>query len=106
VPPIAYGIPLATVLYKYHLGGTELGVILANLVPSVPFVVLTMTPFIEQIDPKIEAAARMCGAGTTSVFTRVLGPLLQALDDQPLLCECEDDRPCPHCEPPVYDVAA
>src|SRR4051812_17429700 len=76
VPPIAYGIPLATVLYKYHFGGTELGVILANLVPSVPFVVLTMTPFIEQIDPKIEAAARMCGATTRSIFTRVLLPLL------------------------------
>jgi putative spermidine/putrescine transport system permease protein len=52
------------------------GVILANLVPSVPFVVLTMTPFIEQIDPKIEAAARMCGATTRAIFTTVLLPLL------------------------------
>jgi putative spermidine/putrescine transport system permease protein len=76
VPPITYGIPLATVLYKFHLAGTLSGVILANLVPSVPFVVLTMTPFIEQIDPRIEAAARTCGARTTAVFTRVLGPLL------------------------------
>ncbi|WP_410666769.1 ABC transporter permease [Amycolatopsis sp. cmx-4-68] len=76
IPPITYGIPLATVLYKFHLAGTITGVILANLVPSVPFVVLTMTPFIEQIDPKIEAAARMSGARTTSVFTRILGPLL------------------------------
>jgi len=76
VPPIAYGIPLATVLYKFHLAGTINGVILANLVPSVPFVVLTMTPFIEQIDPKIEAAARMCGATTRAIFLRVLFPLL------------------------------
>ena len=76
IPPIAYGIPLATVLYKVHLAGSLTGVILANLVPSVPFVVLTMTPFIEQIDTKIESAARMCGASTTAVFFRVLGPLL------------------------------
>jgi putative spermidine/putrescine transport system permease protein len=76
VPPISYGIPLATVLYRVHLAGTLSGVILANLVPSVPFVILTMTPFIEQIDPKIEAAARMCGARTTAVFTRILAPLL------------------------------
>jgi putative spermidine/putrescine transport system permease protein len=76
VPPITYGIPLATVLYKFQLAGSFSGVVLANLVPSVPFVVLTMTPFIEQIDPKIEAAARMCGAGTYSVFVRVLSPLL------------------------------
>ncbi|MFF4795156.1 ABC transporter permease [Streptomyces sp. NPDC001276] len=76
VPPLTYGIPLATVLYKFQLAGTLTGVVLANLVPSVPFVVLTMTPFIEQIDPRIEAAARMCGARTGSVLLRVLAPLL------------------------------
>jgi putative spermidine/putrescine transport system permease protein len=76
VPPITYGIPLATVLYKVHLAGHMSGVILANLVPSIPFVILVMTPFIEQIDPKIEAAARMCGAGTLRVFARILLPLL------------------------------
>ncbi|MGW5127803.1 ABC transporter permease [Streptomyces sp. NPDC004069] len=76
VPPLTYGIPLATVLYKFQLAGTLTGVVLANLVPSVPFVVLTMTPFIEQIDPRIEAAARMCGARTGSVLLRILAPLL------------------------------
>lgn len=76
LPPIAYGIPLATALYRLQLGNTLVGVILANLVPSVPFVVLTMTPFIEQIDQKIESAARMSGANTFRMFTRVLAPLL------------------------------
>jgi len=76
VPPITYGIPLATLLYKLHLGGTLTGVLIANLVPPVPFVILVMTPFIEQIDPRIEAAARMCGAKTWQVFARVLAPLL------------------------------
>ncbi|WP_433181796.1 ABC transporter permease [Actinoallomurus sp. CA-150999] len=76
IPPITYGVPLATVLYKFHLAGKLSGVILANLVPAVPFVILVMTPFIEQIDPKIEAAARMCGAKTWVIFTRILGPLL------------------------------
>ena len=76
MPPITYGIPLATVLYKYGLAGHLAGVVLANLVPSIPFVILTMTPFIEQIDPAVERAARMCGAGTRQVFTRILAPLL------------------------------
>jgi putative spermidine/putrescine transport system permease protein len=76
VPPITYGIPLATVLYRSGLGGTMLGVILANLVPTVPFVILVMMPFIEQIDPKIEAAARVFGASTLRLFTSVLLPLL------------------------------
>lgn len=76
VPPITYGIPMATVLYRAGLGGTMLGVILANLVPTIPFVILVMVPFIEQIDPRIEAAARVFGAGTFSLFTRILLPLL------------------------------
>ncbi|WP_199432822.1 ABC transporter permease [Qaidamihabitans albus] len=76
MPPITYGIPLATVLYKFGFAGNLSGVILANLVPAVPFVILTMTPFIEQIDPAIERAARMCGAGLRSVFLRILAPLL------------------------------
>jgi putative spermidine/putrescine transport system permease protein len=76
VPPIAYGIPLATVLYKFHLAGSLTGVVLANLVPSIPFVVYTMTPFIEQVDPRLEAAARMCGAPTRAVLGRIIAPLL------------------------------
>jgi putative spermidine/putrescine transport system permease protein len=76
LPPVTYGIPLATVLLERGLGGTLTGVVLANLVPSVPFVILTMTPFIEQIDPRIEAAARTLGAGTGTILVRVLGPML------------------------------
>ena len=76
VPPMTYGIPLATVLYRLRLAGTINGVILANLVPTVPFVILVMTPFVEQIDPRLEAAARVFGAGTLRVFIHVLVPLL------------------------------
>lgn len=76
VPPITYGIPLATVLYQTHLGGTLAGVILANLIPAAPFVILVMTPFIEQIDPNLESAARVFGANTVRTFAHVLVPLL------------------------------
>ena len=76
IPPITFGIPLATVLYQAHLGGNMSGVILANLVPTVPFVVLVMMPFVEQIDPRVEAAARVFGAGTWRLFVHVLVPLL------------------------------
>ena len=76
VPPITYGIPMATVLYRAHLAGSIWGVILANLVPTVPFVVLIMIPFVEQIDPRVEAAARVFGAGIGRLFVQVLLPLL------------------------------
>ncbi|MEP7765580.1 ABC transporter permease subunit [Sanguibacter sp. 25GB23B1] len=76
MPPITFGIPLATVMYNLGLGRTLWAVILVNLVPSIPFVIMTMTPFIEQINPSIENAARMCGASMRQVFTKVLAPLL------------------------------
>ncbi|WP_182112162.1 MULTISPECIES: ABC transporter permease [unclassified Actinotalea] len=76
MPPITYGIPLATVMYNAGLGRSLTAVILVNMVPSVPFVIMTMTPFIEQINPSIESAARMSGASLRTVFTRILGPLL------------------------------
>ena len=76
VPPITFGIPLATVLYRAGLAGSMSGVVLANLVPTVPFVILVMIPFIEQIDPRIEAAARVFGANTFRLFLYVLLPLL------------------------------
>jgi putative spermidine/putrescine transport system permease protein len=76
VPPMTYGIPLATAMYKVGLAGTLGGVVLANMIPMVPFVILVMTPFIEQIDPNLEAAARVCGAGIGRMFIYVLVPLL------------------------------
>jgi putative spermidine/putrescine transport system permease protein len=76
VPPITFGIPLASVLYHAGLAGSMSGVVLANLVPTVPFVILVMVPFIEQIDPRIEDAARVFGAGTAKLFAYVLLPLL------------------------------
>jgi putative spermidine/putrescine transport system permease protein len=76
IPPMTFGIPLATVLYRTGLAGTFWGVVAANLVPTVPFVILVMIPFIEQIDPKVEAAARVFGANTFKLFIYVLLPLL------------------------------
>lgn len=76
VPPVTYGIPMATVMYQVGLAGTLTGVILANLVPALPFVILVMTPFIEQIDPNLENAARIFGANTRQYFQTVLLPLL------------------------------
>jgi putative spermidine/putrescine transport system permease protein len=75
VPPITYGIPLAAMLYRAHLGGTLAGVMIVNVVPALPFVVLIMTPFFEQIDPNLERAARTLGARAATVFARVLLPL-------------------------------
>lgn len=76
IPPITFGIPLATVLYQTGLAGSLAGVVVANLVPTVPFVILVLIPFIEQVDPRVEDAARVFGASTPRLFRHVLLPLL------------------------------
>jgi putative spermidine/putrescine transport system permease protein len=76
LPPMTYGIPLATLMYRVGLTGTFWGVVLANVVPAVPLVILVLIPFVEPIDPSIEAAARIFGASPGQVLWHILAPLL------------------------------
>jgi putative spermidine/putrescine transport system permease protein len=75
VPQMTYGIPLATTLYRYRIGGTIYGVILANLVPMLPLAIFVLLPFFEQISVSLEWAARVHGASRLQVFRRVVLPL-------------------------------
>ncbi len=75
IPPMAYGIPLAMVMYKARLAMRITGVILVNLVPIVPFMILVLQPFIEQISANLESAAKMLGANRFTTFFKILVPL-------------------------------
>jgi putative spermidine/putrescine transport system permease protein len=80
MPTLAYGIPLATLLAQIDLGtlvGSSLvNVIVINVVPILPFVILILTPFIEQVDVSLESASRMLGANRFQTFWRVILPLV------------------------------
>ncbi len=76
VPTITYGVPLAILFYDLHLALTLPGVVLINLVPAVPFAILILVPFVEQIDVSLEKAARVFGAGQYRIFARIVFPLL------------------------------
>jgi putative spermidine/putrescine transport system permease protein len=75
IPQMTYGIPLATSLYRYRIGGTMAGVILGNLVPMLPLAIFVLLPFLEQISESLEWAARVHGAGRVQVVRRVVLPL-------------------------------
>jgi putative spermidine/putrescine transport system permease protein len=75
IPQMTYGIPLATTLYRYHIGGTVTGVILAVMVPMVPLAVFILMPFFEQISINLEWGAAMLGATRLQIFRRILLPL-------------------------------
>lgn len=74
IPPMTYGVPLASLLLRLRLPNL-LSIILANLVPILPFAILIITPFIEQVGTNLESAARMLGAGKVRIFFRILIPL-------------------------------
>ena len=74
IPPMTYGVPLATLLLRTRMPNL-LCVILANLVPIIPFMILILTPFIEQVGINMESAARMLGAKNLQIFTKILVPL-------------------------------
>ena len=80
MPTLAYGIPLATLLAQIDLGtlfGSSLiNVIVINVVPILPFVILILTPFIEQVDVSLESASRMLGANRFQTFLRIVLPLV------------------------------
>jgi putative spermidine/putrescine transport system permease protein len=76
IPQMTYGIPLATTLYRYGIGGSVLGVTLAVLVPMVPLAVFILMPFFEQISLNLEWSAAMLGANRRQIFRRVLLPLM------------------------------
>jgi putative spermidine/putrescine transport system permease protein len=80
VPPLAYGVPLAALLLQADIGDflgyPLINVVLINIVPILPFVILILTPFIEQLDSTLESASRMLGANRFQTFVRVLLPLI------------------------------
>jgi putative spermidine/putrescine transport system permease protein len=75
IPPLAYGIPLATMILRY-LGGELPSIILVNVVPVLPFVILILVPFIEQVDVSLESASRMLGANRLHTFVHIILPLI------------------------------
>jgi putative spermidine/putrescine transport system permease protein len=75
VPPMTYGLPLAIVLYRLRLAPHLSGVIIANMVPTIGFMILVLVPFFEQVGENIESAARMLGANKLRIFSKILIPL-------------------------------
>lgn len=76
LPQITYAVQLAALMYRIGIGGTLLAVVLANLVPALPLVILITVPFVEQVSPEVESAAKVFGANNLQLFLRVLVPLL------------------------------
>ncbi len=88
LPTAVSGITLAT-LYSSHgwlgswleswgikVANTQLGVLIALIFIGIPFVVRTLQPALEDLDPEVEQAAASLGASRLQTFLRVILPAL------------------------------
>jgi sulfate transport system permease protein len=62
--------------YGIQIAFTRLGVTLALVFIGLPFVVRTLQPVIEDLDPEVEEAATSLGASRLGVLTRIVLPYL------------------------------
>jgi sulfate transport system permease protein len=88
LPTAVAGIALTTLLapggwfgklldpFGIQVAYTQIGIVIAMTFTSLPFVVRTVQPVLEEIDPALEEAALSLGGSGFETFTRVILPLL------------------------------
>jgi sulfate transport system permease protein len=60
----------------FQVNYTQVGIVIAMTFTSIPFVIRTVQPVLEDIQPDIEEAARTLGATRWQIFARVIWPLI------------------------------
>jgi putative spermidine/putrescine transport system permease protein len=76
VPHIIQALAFLRTWASLFLVDTYRGVILAHTIIALPFVFITVSASLAQVDPRIEMAARSLGAGTTRTLQWVVVPMV------------------------------
>lgn len=76
IPPVIIGIGTYVLFLRWYLDGSVLGLTLAHSVLALPFVVVTVSATLSQLDPVYERAAASLGASPWTRFRRVTLPLI------------------------------
>ncbi|MEX1034524.1 MAG: ABC transporter permease [Sneathiella sp.] len=76
VPGIAVALGLHVVFLKLGLAGSEFGVMLVHLIPTLPYMVLVMAGVFSNYNPAVEAQARSLGAGPLQTFYSITLPAI------------------------------
>ena len=74
VPTIVYALGLYRLYVDLDLVGSALGVVLAHSVTGLPYVVLTVSASLSNLDPRLEQAARGLGASIGQTLRHVIVP--------------------------------
>lgn len=76
IPPVIIGIGTYVLFLRMYIEGTVIGLVIAHTVLTLPFVVVTVTATLAQLDPVYDRAAASLGAGPWTRFRRVTLPLI------------------------------
>jgi trehalose transport system permease protein len=74
-PDVAIAMPVAITFLRLGLNDTDLGLILAHLVPTLPFVAWILVGTFEMIPREIEEASAVDGNGKLGTLARVVLPI-------------------------------
>jgi putative spermidine/putrescine transport system permease protein len=76
VPPLAIGMGLNVLFLRAGLAGSDLGVVLAHLVPVLPYTIFALLGVFARYDEGFELQARTLGAAPAQVWLQIALPLL------------------------------
>ncbi len=76
VPEAAIGIALLMVFIKFDLAGSYIGIIIAHLIPTIPYMVRMLTSVYQGLGTDFEEQAMILGASPYQVLCRVTLPML------------------------------
>ena len=77
MPPIAIIFPLVMIYHSIGLLDTRLGVALAHSGMNLPFAILLLKSFFDDVPPEISEAAKLDGATRWQCFTKVVLPMVK-----------------------------
>ncbi len=77
VPGLAVTLGIQVFFVRYHLSDTVLGVVLVQLMPTVPYAAVILGAAFANLDPDYERQATALGAGPVRVLLFVTVPLLR-----------------------------
>jgi multiple sugar transport system permease protein len=77
LPPIAIIFPLVMVYHRIGLLDTRIGVALAHAAVNLPFAILLMKSFFDDVPVEVSEAAKLDGASRLQTFTRVVLPVVK-----------------------------
>lgn len=77
LPPIAVLVPLVFTYTQVGLRDTRIGVVLAHAAVNLPFAVLLLKSFFDEVPREVGEAATIDGATRLQSFTRIYAPLVR-----------------------------